>query len=144
MSYDNDILLWSEQQATLLRRFAAGERVNSAAIDWPNVAEEIESVGRTELRACASLLRLAMLHAMKARCWPQSREVSHWRSEARSFRRDAIEAFSPSMRQRLDIAALYRRVLDELPDEIDGASPLPPPVDCPFTLDELLQEPGRD
>jgi hypothetical protein len=26
--YDTDILLWSEQQADLLRRLAAGERVN--------------------------------------------------------------------------------------------------------------------
>ena len=26
--YDNDILLWSEREAALLRRLAAGERVN--------------------------------------------------------------------------------------------------------------------
>ena len=43
--YDTDILTWSERQATLLRRRAAGELVNDAEIDWPNVAEEIESVG---------------------------------------------------------------------------------------------------
>ena len=46
--YDTDILIWSERQATLLRRRAAGELVNDADIDWPNVAEEIESVGRSE------------------------------------------------------------------------------------------------
>ena len=42
--YGDDILLWSERQAELLRRRAAGELVNDAEIDWPNVAEEIESV----------------------------------------------------------------------------------------------------
>src|SRR5262245_32330424 len=43
--YDTDILLWSEHQAELLRRHAAGERVNDAALDWPNIVEEIEGEG---------------------------------------------------------------------------------------------------
>jgi hypothetical protein len=46
--YD-DVLLWSERQAALLRRMAAGERVNDQ-VDWENVAEEIEDVGRSSLR----------------------------------------------------------------------------------------------
>jgi hypothetical protein len=33
--YNTDILLWSERQAKLLRRHAAGEHVNDAAIDHP-------------------------------------------------------------------------------------------------------------
>jgi hypothetical protein len=31
----------------LLRRIAAGERVNNADLDWPSVVEEIESVGQS-------------------------------------------------------------------------------------------------
>jgi hypothetical protein len=50
-SYDDDILIWSERQAELLSRRAAGELVNDADIDWPNVAEEIEDVGRSQLHA---------------------------------------------------------------------------------------------
>ncbi len=46
--YDADVLQWSEHQAALLRRAAAGERVND--LDWPNIIEEIESVGRSETR----------------------------------------------------------------------------------------------
>ena len=49
--YDTDFLLWSERQADLLRRRAAGELVNDAEFDWLNVAEEIEDVGRSQLRA---------------------------------------------------------------------------------------------
>lgn len=41
--YERDILIWSEQQADLLRRVARGERVNG--VDWAHVAEEIEDVG---------------------------------------------------------------------------------------------------
>ena len=34
--YGRDALAWSEQQAALLRRLAAGERLNEA-VDWANV-----------------------------------------------------------------------------------------------------------
>jgi hypothetical protein len=36
--YDTDLLTWSERQAALLRRRAAGELMNDAEIDWANVA----------------------------------------------------------------------------------------------------------
>ena len=52
--YDLDIYVWSRRQGALLRRLAAGERVNDADLDWPNIAEEIETVGRSERTAMAS------------------------------------------------------------------------------------------
>ena len=53
--YERDALAWSERQADLLRRLAAGERLNEA-VDWPNVIEEVQDVGLSELRAVRSLL----------------------------------------------------------------------------------------
>jgi len=136
--YDEDILLWSERQAELLRRAATSERGNQEAPDWPNIIEEIESVGRSQLSAVRSLLVQALLHDLKAEAWPLSRDVAQWRAEARGFRGDAAEAFTPSMRRRIDVAALYRRALDRLPDSIDGHPPLPVPGQYTVTLDELL------
>jgi hypothetical protein len=52
--YDVDIFAWSQRQGALLRRLAAGERVNDTDFDWPNIAEEIETVGRSERSAVAS------------------------------------------------------------------------------------------
>jgi hypothetical protein len=49
--YDTDILLWSEHQAALLRRRASGELINEAELDWPNIPEEIESVGSEQRHA---------------------------------------------------------------------------------------------
>ena len=137
--YDDDILLWSEQQADLLRRHAAGERINDAAIDWPNIAEEIESVGNEQLYAVESLLVQAIRHMLKAYCWPLSRDVPHWQSEARAARGDAIARFAPSMRQRINMQRIYQRAIRALPDTIDGQAPLPLPADMP-TLDELLAD----
>jgi len=53
--YDTDIVTWSAQQAELLRRVAAGERINDL-VDWGNVIEEIESVGQSQVDALESLL----------------------------------------------------------------------------------------
>jgi Domain of unknown function DUF29 len=49
--YETDILLWSEPRGELLRRRAAGEVINEAELDWPNIAEEIEDRG-TQSTAC--------------------------------------------------------------------------------------------
>ena len=138
--YESDILAWSEQQAALLRRHAAGERANDGAIDWPDIIEEIESVGREQLHAVELLLVQALVHMLKAEAWPQSRDAPSWRAEAVRFRGDAADRFAPSMRQRIDVARLYQRALRAMPETVDGQSPLPVPDACPVTLDELLAD----
>ncbi|MBN9563132.1 MAG: DUF29 domain-containing protein [Alphaproteobacteria bacterium] len=136
--YEHDALAWAEQQAELLRRLAAGERLN-ALIDWPHVIEEVRDVGLSELRACQSLLQQAMVHLLKLHAWPDSPSAAHWRDEAGTFLDDAALRFTPSMRQRMELDQLYAKAtrrarmalrdLDALPD---------PPQTCPFTLDALL------
>lgn len=135
--YDTDIVTWSEQQAELLRRVAAGERINDQ-VDWENVIEEIESVGQSQIDAVESLLTQALLHMLKADAWPQLPYVSRWQADARLFRRQARRKYRPSMRQRVDLAGLYADALAGLPDKIDDQAPLPVPQVCPMTLDELL------
>jgi hypothetical protein len=137
--YEADVLLWSERQAALLRRRAAGALVNDAELDWSNLAEEIEDVGRSELRSCQSLLRQALRHMLKAEAWPLSRDAPTWQADAIDFRRQAKDAFTPSMRQRIDVARLYQEALRALPETIDGEQPLPIQSAMP-TLDELLGE----
>jgi hypothetical protein len=136
--YDTDILTWSERQGALLRRRSAGELINDADLDWSNIAEEIEDVGRSEVRSCRSLLRQALRHMLKAEAWPLSRDAPTWRADAIDFRRQARDAFVPSMRQKINIANLYADALAAMPDTVDGVPPLPVPDVCPVTLDELL------
>src|SRR5712671_890397 len=99
--YETDVLVWSERQGELLRRIAAGERVNDADLDWPNIAEEIESVSNEQLHAVESLLVQALVHMLKAEAWPLSRDAPTWRADAIGFRGDAASRFAPSMRQRI-------------------------------------------
>ncbi len=132
--YERDALAWSEQQAALLRRVAAGERLNEA-VDWAHVIEEVADVGISELRACRSLLRQALVHLLKLHAEPGSQAAEHWRSEAAGFLTDARDAFSPSMRQKIDLADLYADALYRtgIGRVVAGA-----PEVCPFMLDDLL------
>jgi hypothetical protein len=138
--YAEDILLWSERQGELLRRRAAGELVNDRDLDWPNIAEEIESAGSEQLHSVELFLVQALAHMLKAEAWPTSHEVPGWRAEARRFRDDAASRFVSSMRQRIDMAKLYRRALRALPDTIDGQASMPVPENCSVTLDQLLSD----
>lgn len=136
--YERDVLTWSERQADLLRRLAAGERVNEM-VDWPNVIDEVETVGRSELRSCESLLRQALVHLLKLTAWPDSQAASHRRGEIIGFLADAQRGFSPSMRQRIDLADLYATALRQVRAVTDDAGePRPLPETCPFRLDDLL------
>ncbi|MEO8713655.1 MAG: DUF29 domain-containing protein [Acetobacteraceae bacterium] len=136
--YERDALAWAEEQATLLRRLAAGERPDSA-VDWPNVIGEVRDVGLSELRACQSLLQQAMVHLLKLHAWPTSAGATHWRDEAGVFLDDAERRFTSSMRQRISLHDLYVRALRRARAASDDAgTPRSLPEACPFTLDDLL------
>lgn len=137
--YNRDVLAWSEHQADLLRRLGRGERVNG--VDWEQVAEEIEDVGLSELHSVESFLLQILIHLLKIHGWPDSPSVRHWGSEIPVFQAGMRRRFAPSMRQRIDLTAIYADAVEALEDEqFDGLSPRPWPAVCPFTLDQLRHE----
>ena len=136
--YERDALAWAERQAGLLRRLAAGERLNEP-VDWPNVIEEVQDVGLSELRACKSLLRQALVHLLKLCAWPGSTAAAHWRSEVIGFRADMRDRFAPSMRQRISLDEIYRVALEQVQAITDNSGePRLVPATCPFALDDFL------
>jgi hypothetical protein len=143
--YDTDIVTWAERQAGLLRRRAAGELVNEADIDWPNVAEEIESVGNEQRFAVESLLTNIMRHRLQIAAWPEARAVQHWQHEMAGWRVQVRRRLqrNPGLRPIIEaeLADLYRDALEGMYPEVDGVPRPPVPSECPVTLDELLAPP---
>lgn len=141
--YWDDGLAWSEQQAGLLKRLRAGERVNEA-IDWENVIEEIEQMGRSELRTVASMLRLALEHLLKIVAWPGG-PVEHWRAETIGFLANAAAEYTPAMAGRLDVPRQFSRALASVSRQtIDGQAPRPMPTRCPFSEADLIVGAGDE
>jgi hypothetical protein len=102
--YDTDTVAWSEQQAALLRRVAAGERLNVAP-DWPNIAEEIETLGKNQARELASRIAVILEHLIKLEASPSSDPRPSWRATIRRQRAeiDRLLADAPSLRARVGL-----------------------------------------
>jgi hypothetical protein len=78
-AYDADLVGWSAIQATLLRRRAAGELLNEADLDWSNIAEEIESLGRSDRRELRSRVATILVHLIKLEASPATDPRDGWR-----------------------------------------------------------------
>ncbi|MEA2988815.1 MAG: hypothetical protein QOG83_1526 [Alphaproteobacteria bacterium] len=139
--YDTDILEWSEQQASALRGLARTRPDLSNQLDWENVAEEIECVGRSEFAAVQSFLRQILIHVIKAASVPDSGAILHWRTEVAGFHDDLLDRLTPSMLSRIELAELWTRAAKRA--EIDlaahGQSVSPAlPSRCPLALRDII------
>ena len=98
-TYQTDFYAWAMEQAALLR---AG-RLSSA--DIPNIAEEIESMGRAERRELVNRLAILLLHLLQWRFQPGFRSPS-WSSTIREQRirlRSHLKD-NPSLKAKVDEA----------------------------------------
>lgn len=139
--YEDDILLWSERQAMAIRRLAQSRNVPNE-LDIENVAEEIESVGRSELAAVKSCILLIFVHLIKLFADSNTTATRHWRSEIVGFHANMMSRYAASMRQRIDIDALWRSARLQLLLAYEGeprerhVAALP--AQSPFSVDDLV------
>jgi hypothetical protein len=68
--YQRDYHAWAQQQAALLRRRAGGMLANDDALDWSNIAEEIESLGASQQRSLRSWIGTIVDHLMRLEASP--------------------------------------------------------------------------
>jgi hypothetical protein len=118
--YDTDTVVWSERQADLLRRVAAGERVNDQ-VDWENVAEEIDSVGRSQRLALASHVRMVLELLMKLETSPAVEPRRGWEETVRRTRLDLKRLLEANPSLRSTVGAVIDRQLADV-REIVAAS----------------------
>jgi hypothetical protein len=139
--YDDDILLWSEQQAEVIRRLGRVGRAPND-LDVENVAEEIESVGRSELAAVESYIELILLHLIKLAIEPDAESSRHWQSEIVGFASRLQRRYAPSMQQRIDMDREWRSALRQatLAYGARGEPTAGLPSRCPISVADLLEE----
>jgi hypothetical protein len=97
--YDRDFALWTEQQAALLRR----ARGSNLPLDWDNLAEEIESLGRSQRTELKSQIRRVLRHLFKLAASPAAEPRGGWHATIRDARveiEDVLED-SPSLRREI-------------------------------------------
>ena len=116
----------------------------SNSLDIGHLAEEIEDLGKRDVREIQSLVRQMLLHSLKVGCDRQFDASRHGRSEIIASQADARRAFAPSMRQRIDVGDVWREAVRAFmawcPTNNQQSSLRVAAVleDCPVSLDDLV------
>jgi hypothetical protein len=133
-SYEADFYAWTRDQAARLRD------QKPEGIDWENIAEEIETSGRSERREIRSRLIVLLHHLLKWQFQPENRSNS-WRASIVGARRELLRDLSenPSLKgyttqilnDQYELAVLQAAGGTGLPDSAF-------PKRCPFTIEQVL------
>jgi hypothetical protein len=132
--YDSDLYNWTVSQARAIRDRRWQD------VDWENVAEEIESVGRSDRRAVRSHLEVLIAHLLKCIVQPERRTAS-WDQTIRNQRAAIAKLLerNPSLRglpaERFEETYGYALALAHRDTGLDESRF---PKEAPFSLDEVL------
>ncbi|HEX4160717.1 MAG TPA: DUF29 domain-containing protein [Rhizomicrobium sp.] len=136
-TYDTDFYCWTQEMARRLR-----ER-DSSSLDWENIAEEIESMGKRDYRALRSRMEVLLAHLLKWRYQPERRSRG-WAGTIETQRRRIalIVADSPSFRGR--IAKEMREAYAHAARRASIETAIPEksfPDECPWTFETATGQP---
>jgi hypothetical protein len=142
--YDTDFYEWTQEQGRRLRE-AGSERIN-LPIDWENVAEEIESLGRSDLSAIRSHASRVIEHLLKLEFSPAAQPRADWEDSVANHRVEIEMAFkdSPSLRGRMSAVfpdcwrSARKLALRGLLR--DGVAAADLPKRCPYTVEQVLDD----
>lgn len=136
--YDTDFYAWTQEQGRLLREAAGGKVPPS--LDFANLAEEVESIGRRDVRDVKQHLRQVIASLLRYQFIPDADSDREFRSSIlhERFRAEQILKDSPSLPARIDLAELYKRAAQMLLDEIAQPGSGPLPTECPYTFKQVL------
>lgn len=131
--YETDFLAWIETTATQLRDH------NYGVVDWENLLEEIDAMGRREKRKLESNLVILLQHLLKWQYQPSMRSGS-WKGSIREHRRRIRKDLqdSPSLNPYFleAIAEAYEDAREAAADETGLPLDLFP-VDCDYTIEQI-------
>ena len=132
--YEADFFAWTQRIADQLRR----RRLDEADIE--HVAEEIEDMGKRDVRELNSRMEVLVAHLLKWKLQPRKRSNS-WRATIVAQRREiaAVLKDSPSLRARLGSArkSNYAGGAERAAAET-GLEVKKFPPNCPFSNEEIL------
>ena len=140
--YDRDFVLWTEEQGAALRR----AKDSNLPLDWENLAEEIESLGKSQRAVLNSQIRRILRHLLKLAASPASDPRAGWRATIRDARAEIEELLetSPSLRREVSevikkqTAAAAKLAGDDLESFGEPAADITTRLEHGFSADEVL------
>jgi hypothetical protein len=105
--YDADILAWADQQAAALRSLV-GRHDLPNQLDLANIIEEIENLGKSEMRAVECLIGNMLGHLILLWADPEAHAIRGWRGDSTAWRLAPRRQISPSMRTTVAMNELWQ------------------------------------
>ena len=135
-NHDSDFFEWTQQQSAVLR----SHPVDCGELDVENLAEEIEDMGLEQIRKTSSFLVQMLVHLLKLHLEPNAPSAQHWFDEVLRFQADAVLAFSPGIKQRLDLDKIWKLAKKGATSKLAQYNVSVPdlPPECPLSLDTML------
>ena len=110
-------------------------------LDYENLIEELESLGRSEKNAVKSLLLQIIIHLMLYQFWQveRDRSANHWAGEIITFRVQLEDKLTTNLRNFLEneLDKIYQnaRLIVQKKTQIKSL-----PEQCPYSLEQLLDK----
>ena len=140
--YEEDFYAWTQHQAELLRRLPA----ISNELDVEHIAEEIEDLGRSDLRAAQSFCEHIIEHFLKLEYSGLEQPADHWRDEIVEWRLQLEKILTRSIVAKLDLPARYRaaiKLVRRLERHVPGLTARLPEA-CPYTFEQIFGSSDED
>ena len=137
--YDQDFAEWVERQVGLL------QSGRTAALDVPNLIEELEGLTKRDQRVLGSQLKRIMAHMLKQRYQPQ-RASRSWVDSIENGREEIADILEQSPSLRRTLPGLMTKNYPRAVSQAARDTRLPPasfPSEPPFALDEVLGDDER-
>ena len=94
--YETDYFLWLEKQAIAIRKRDVG------GLDWDNLLEELEYLGREQVNAVNSLLKQIIIHRLKLDYTSEIYSRHHWKCEINAFIDDLEDKLTNAILNKVD------------------------------------------
>ncbi|EAZ91143.1 DUF29 domain-containing protein [Crocosphaera chwakensis] len=137
-TYETDYYQWTIEQADALRRLINTNQglKHLDKLDWDNIIEEIEALGRSEYNAVVSLLIRQIEHKLKIDYVSLEDCYRKWKSEVMVFKVNMTRKYAPSMKPKLthQFEGIYQDAVKIVKAEYD----VDLPKECPYLLEDLL------
>ncbi len=134
--YERDYYAWTDAQVRALREHKV------SGLDWDNLAEEVEDLGKAERHRLESHLELLLMHLLKWVYQPHRRSRS-WSNSIREhrFRIQRVLRENPSLKGKLPelFADVYQGARFTAENET-GMNISAFPESCPWSLDDAMRD----
>ncbi len=127
--YETDFVQWTEEQAKALSEH------NEKALDWENLKEEIDNLGKEQINAVHSFLKQIIIHRLKLDYTNDIQSRGHWMDEIDDSQDEIEIRLTNTLLNKINIQPQYERAKRKVLKMYDVSLP----DICPYTFEDLMK-----